>query len=416
VYGTKRDVAVDVVVVVVALVLSLNMTLGPEPILRSYGGATTAVTTVLALSLALRRWWPLMVAWTSVATAATSTMVELVAPGTVIRADVSVTFAGSSPLWAPVAPFAAYGALAFAKDRRVAWIPAAVLAGLMVIALPLFPALPLARPETTSGDALGWRSFMAVVIGGLLGMYASARRRARKALIDRAERAEREQYLLAEQARADERAKLAAEMHDVVTHRVSLMVIQAGALRVTAPDDEIRDAAEALRAAGCQALGELRDVVRLLRGTRNEGGQQATEPEEPLPDLTPLIAESRATGTPIELIEEGTPVLAAPVVGRTVYRVVQEALTNIRKHAPGARVRVHVHYRTGGLHVSITNTAPARAVDPMLAEPGSGTGLLGLRQRVELVDGTLRTGPEPDGGFRVEATLPACSPTPRPAP
>jgi signal transduction histidine kinase len=414
-YRAKRDIVLDVVVILIALALSLNMTVGTAPILSSPGGTTTIVLVALALSLAFRRWRPMAVAWTSVTAAATLILVELVAPGTLIRSDVSMTVANSSPLWAPAAPFAVYGAMAFAVNRRTAWIPAAVLAGLMVLAIPLFPALPLNTPSETSDTALGFRSLIAVLIGALLGLYVSARRRAVRALTERAERAERERYLLAEQARADERAKLAAEMHDVVTHRVSLMVVQAGALRVTAPDERTRSAAEDLRSTGCQALRELRDVVGLLRGTAAEDDREAGEPVAPLPDLTPLIAESRATGTPVELIEDGDPALAAPVVGRTAYRVVQEALTNVRKHAPEARVRVHVRYGTGGLRLSITNTAPPRAADPMLAAAGSGTGLLGLRQRVELIDGMFDAGPEPDGGFRVEASLPAYVPTAEPA-
>jgi signal transduction histidine kinase len=415
-YRRIRDIVVDVVVILIALALGLNMTAGAEPILRSPGGSTAVVSVALALSLALRRWWPLTVAWLSVAAAALLMIVEVVAPGTLIRSDVTIGVANSSLLWAPAAPFAVYSALAFAKNRRVAWIPAAVLAVLTLLAIPLFPALPLENPSESSDTALGIRSVMAVVIGALLGLYVSARRRAVKALTERAERAERERYLLAEQARADERAKLAAEMHDVVTHRVSLMVVQAGALRVTAPDERTKNAAEELRATGAQAMRELRDVVGLLRRSPADEGREATEPEAPLPDLTPLIAESESTGTPVELVEEGDPTLAAPVVGRTAYRVVQEALTNVRKHAPGARVRVHVRYRTAGLCLTIINTAATGAADPMLAQAGSGTGLLGLRQRVELVHGTLDTGPEPDGGFRVEATLPAYVPTPEPAP
>jgi signal transduction histidine kinase len=413
-YRRIRDIVVDVAVILMALGLGLGMTLGSEAILQPLGGVMAVVQVALALSLAVRRWWPLTVAWIAVAAAALLVLVELVAPGTLIRSDISASVASASPLWATAAPFAIYSALAFGRNRRVAWIPAAVLAGLMVIAIPLFPAIPLENPEATYDTALGIRSVMAVVIGALLGLYVSARRRAVKALTERAERAERERYLLAEQARADERAKLAAEMHDVVTHRVSLMVVQAGALRVTAPDERTRIAAEELRATGAQALRELRDVVGLLRRTPAEEEGKATEPDAPLPDLRPLIAESEATGTPVELVEEGDPTLAAPVVGRTAYRVVQEALTNVRKHAPGARVRVHVRYRTAGLCLTVTNTAPTGAADPMLAGTGSGTGLHGLRERVELVHGTLDAGPEPGGGFRVEATLPAYVPTPEP--
>ena len=114
-----------------------------------------------------------------------------------------------------------------------------------------------------------------IALGPLLALYFDARRRLVQALTERAERAERERHLLAEQARAEERARLAGEMHDVVTHRVSLMVLQAGALRMTAPDEATRQAAEELRAAGCQALDELRDLVGILRADAGRSDEHA---------------------------------------------------------------------------------------------------------------------------------------------
>ena len=234
-----------------------------------------------------------------------------------------------------------------------------------------------------------------------------------QSLKERAERAERERYLLAEQARTEERARLAGEMHDVVTHRVSLMVLQAGALRMTAPDEATRQAAEELRAAGCQALDELRDLVGILR-TAPDGGEVPSTP-----GLAALVAESVKVGTPAELIEDGDPELASPVVGRTVYRIVRESLTNVRKHAPGTRVTVRVSYGPSQLRLTVRNTPPGQAVDASgqatdasrLAGTGSGLGIVQLRQRVELVHGTLRAGPAQDGGFCVQATLPAYVPT-----
>jgi signal transduction histidine kinase len=114
---------------------------------------------------------------------------------------------------------------------------------------------------------------------------------------------------------------------------------------------------------------------------------------------------------PVELVEEGDPPLASPVVGRTAFRIVQEALTNVRKHAPGSRVRVAIHYRTDGVRLTIRNSAPAGTADVELASSGSGAGLVGLRQRVELIGGSFRSGPEAGGGFSVEASLPAYVPT-----
>jgi signal transduction histidine kinase len=198
-------------------------------------------------------------------------------------------------------------------------------------------------------------------------------------------------------------------MHDVVTHRVSLMVLQAGALRMTAPDRATRQAAEDLRVTGCQALDELRDLVGILRA--HPDGDETPS----IPDLAVLVAESVKVGTPAELTEEGDPALASPLVGRTTYRIVREALTNVRKHAPGARVTVHVSYGDAQVQLAVRNTPAPSAVDRSgLAGTGSGLGIASLRQRVELVHGTLRAGPAPDGGFCLEATLPAYVPTAEP--
>jgi signal transduction histidine kinase len=230
-----------------------------------------------------------------------------------------------------------------------------------------------------------------------------------QALTERAERAERERYLLAEQARTEERARLAGEMHDVVTHRLSLMVLQAGALGITANDDATRRAAEELRAAGCQALDELRDLVGILRTSPDGDESPSTE------GFPALIAESTAVGNPAELTEEGDPALASPVVGRTAYKIIREALTNVRKHAPGARVAVQVTYAESQVRLTVRNSRPASRAGSELAATGSGLGIASLRQRVELVHGTLRAGGTPDGGFCLEATLPAYVPTADPA-
>jgi len=249
--------------------------------------------------------------------------------------------------------------------------------------------------------------------GPMLGLYFSARAEVLRGLRDRAERAERERYLLAEQARADERARIAGEMHDVVTHRVSLMVLQAGALGITAADEATRKAAEELRAAGCQALDELRDLVGILRREPEDDADQTPS----VSGLPALIFESAAVGTPTELVEDGDRSLASPVVGRTAYRMVREGLTNARKHAPGSRVLVQVSYGESEVRVTVTNTPPAGppAAAAGLAKSGSGLGLEHLRQRIELVHGALEALPTPDGGFRLEARLPAYVPTAEPA-
>jgi signal transduction histidine kinase len=304
-------------------------------------------------------------------------------------------------IWAPLGVVvASYAPVYLVEDRR------RVIAGFASIAVL---AIITARPWQPSATVIIVGP-LRILLGPLVAIYVVTRRRLVRALTERAERAEREQQLLAEQARAEERARLAGEMHDVVTHRVSLMVLQAGALRVTAPDEPTRKAAEELRAAGCRALDELRDLVGILR-TTPDGGQTPQEAHPSTAELAALAAESTAVGLPTELVEDGDPQLASPVVGRTVYRIVQEALTNAHKHAPGARVRVEVRYDPAEVRLEVRNTPPTRPVDAGLIGTGSELGLASLRRRIELVGGTLHAGPAPDGGFCVEATLPAYVPT-----
>ena len=305
-------------------------------------------------------------------------------------------------IWAPYGTIlAAYAPFYYRKDRRAAFAAVGVLT--MIVARVWDPSATVI--------AVG---LLRTALGPLLALYFSARHELLQDLRDRAVRAERERYLLAERARADERARLAGEMHDVVTHRISLMVLQAGALGITATDEATRQAAEELRAAGCQALDELRDLVGILRREPEDGADQTPS----VAGLQALIDESNAVGTPAELIEEGDRSLASPVVGRTAYRMVREGLTNARKHAPGSRVRVQVGYGESEVRVVVANTPVAGrvvAAGSGLAGTGSGLGLDNLRQRIELVHGTLMAGPTPDGGFRLEARLPSYVPTSEPA-
>jgi signal transduction histidine kinase len=309
----------------------------------------------------------------------------------------ALTPAHAGNVWAPYGTIlAAYGPFYYGKDRRTAFAAVGVMT--LVAARIWDPSV-----SVITGAVLR------TAVGPLVALYFIARHEMLQALRDRAERAERERDLLAERARAEERARLAGEMHDVVTHQVSLMVLQAGALGITATDEAARRAAEELRAAGVQALDELRDLVGILR-TAPEGDQAPS-----VSGLAELVAESTAVGTPAELVQEGDPALASPVVGRTVYRVVREALTNVRKHAPGAHVVVRVSYGESQVRLSVRNTAAAPPPANGLAATGSGLGLAGLRQRIELVHGTLRASGTPDGGFCVEATMPSYVPTAEPA-
>jgi signal transduction histidine kinase len=385
--------AIDVGLAVFFVVLDTTTTLAGASWWPAHPGPLAwvllGVQAAACLSLVAWRRAPLLVI--AVLAAFTLTVTLLIWPAGVLIP------AHPGNVWAPYATtLAAYGPFFCRRDRRVAFLAVALLA--LIVARPWQPSLAV----ITSG-------LLRILVGPLLALYFGARHALLQSLRERAERAEREQNLLAEQARAEERARLAGEMHDVVTHRVSLMVLQAGALRMTAPDGKTRQAAEDLRVTGCQALDELRDLVGILRAHPDGDETPST------PGLAALVAESVKVGTPAELTEEGDPALASPLVGRTTYRIVREALTNVRKHAPGARVTVQVSYGDAQVRLTVRNTAPPSAVNLSgLAGTGSGLGIAHLRQRVELVHGTLRAGPAPDGGFCLEATLPSYVPTAEP--
>ena len=392
-WASRHRVATDVGIAVFFVVLDTASTLVGISWWPAHPGTLAwvllGIQAAACLSLVARRRAPLLV----IAVLAAFTLAVTL----LIRPAGALTPVNMGNVWAPFATsLAAYGPFYYRGDRRVAFLAVAVLA--VIVCRPWQPSVEV----ITNG-------LLRILVGPLLSLYFGARHALLQSLRDRADRAERERYLLAEQARAEERARLAGEMHDVVTHRVSLMVLQAGALRMTAPDESTRHAAEDLRVTGCQALDELRDLVGILRA--HPDGDETPS----IPDLAVLVAESVKVGTPAELTEEGDPALASPLVGRTTYRIVREALTNVRKHAPGARVTVHVSYGDAQVRVVVRNTPAPSAVDLSgLAGTGSGLGIATLRQRIELVHGTLRARPEPDGGFCLEATLPAYVPTAEP--
>ncbi|MEV7046575.1 histidine kinase [Amycolatopsis sp. NPDC051061] len=289
------------------------------------------------------------------------------------------------------------------------------------VAFPLIGALAIIGSEP-------WAPSWTITPVGLLStigpaavvLYLEARKQLLQELRDRAERAERETHLLAEQARFEERRRLAAEMHDVLTHGLSLMVLHAGALGISSQEPDVRKAAEEIRARGAMALDELRDLVGVLNTTTADVSERmanpsprtgsAGTPEQP-PDPATLVTESVAAGIAVELDVEGERSQMSPTIARTVHRIVQEALTNARKHAAGAEIRVELRYRPDGVGIRVINTPPRRQPDEVLAGSGSGLGLSSLRHRVELVGGTLQAGATPDGGFRIAADLPAYVPT-----
>lgn len=209
---------------------------------------------------------------------------------------------------------------------------------------------------------------------------------------------EHERALYAQTVLARERAQLAREMHDVVSHQVSLIAVRAGALQVGSRDPETKEAASTIRRLSVQTLEELRHMVSVLRAS----GSRPTEltPQPSLADLRRLVDSS---GIEAELHMD-VPDDLPPPVQRAVYRTVQETLTNVRKHAPGATATIHIHHKNGTVHTTITNTASPR---PALPLPSAHHGLVGLRQRAELLGGTITSGPTTEGGYELRLELPA---------
>jgi signal transduction histidine kinase len=287
-----------------------------------------------------------------------------------------------------------------ARPRRPRWFGA--LVGGLALAVS---ARMLVVSEASARLALAV-TVLVVGVPVLLGLWVGIRRALVAHLRDEAERLQREHRLQAERATARERARIAREMHDVVAHRVGLMVLHAGALEVSLTDPAAAQQAGLIRETGREALDELRHVLGVLRD-RADG--PPLDPQPTLADLDRLAQQSRDAGVEVSVVVEGERRRLPATVERTAYRVVQEALTNVHKHAADAAAEVGVRYGREWLEVTVRNAAPA-GPRPELAPAGGGHGLLGLRERVALLGGAFRAGPRLDGGFEVCASLPAAVP------
>ena len=221
------------------------------------------------------------------------------------------------------------------------------------------------------------------------------------ALAARAEALEREQELRVQEAAAFERATIARELHDVVAHKVSVMVVQAGAERsVLDPGAESTvDTLRTIEATGREALVELRRLLGVLRSDE----ARTLAPQPTLDDVDRLVTEVREAGVDVELRVEGEPRRLAPGVELSAFRIVQEALTNVLKHAKGAHALVALRFLPGELEIEVKDDGDAAGAKA----PGAGHGLLGMRERAALHGGRVETGPENGGGYAVRAWLPA---------
>ncbi|MFC5926440.1 sensor histidine kinase [Micromonospora vulcania] len=323
-------------------------------------------------------------------------------PVVVRRPEVGGVLAGLlvalSPVATPVASFAVLFTARSRPFRQAAAVATLGVVGEAVLALwrPM-PSLPY-----------GWRLvLMTAAYAALLGWgtWAQARHALLAALRDRAWRAEQEQERRVVEARAAERSRIAREMHDVLAHRLSLLAAAAGAMeyRPDAPPERLSAAAGVIRASAHHALDELREVITLLRSDDAEAPADAP-PGQTLADLPRLVQEARAAGQQIEVDDPlGPPVEIPPTVGRTAYRIAQEALTNARKHAAGQPVLLALGGAPGsGLSIEVSNPT---TLDGGATGDG-GAGLIGLAERAALTGGRVGHHIDASGRFHLTAWLP----------
>jgi signal transduction histidine kinase len=267
-----------------------------------------------------------------------------------------------------------------------------------------FGAAALIAVNVAEQFSLGDLLFIATILGGawLAGRAMRYRREREHVLELLTVDLEREREEKARAAVAEERVRIARELHDIVAHAISVIVLQArGGRRSLATDPgETREALDMIEATGSEALAEMR---RLLGMLRSDDEEIALAPQPSLRYLDALAAQVREAGLPVDLSVEGEPTELPPGVDLSAYRIVQEALTNALKHAGPATARVVVHYRENDLELEIADTGAGAGAS---ASDGEGHGLAGMRERVSLYGGKIEAGPRDGGGFAVRARLP----------
>lgn len=240
-----------------------------------------------------------------------------------------------------------------------------------------------------------------------LGLYVAARRRVMEAVRDRAERLDRERELLTEKAVVEERVRIARELHDVIAHSVSLMVVEAQALGATVDDDRVAKTTDVIADLGRQAMAAMHRTLKLLRAAEN--GEAELTPQPGLANLDTLLDQSRSAGLDVKLAVQGEPRALALAIDLSAFRIVQEALTNVTKHAGGAHTTVTLSYRADELELTIVDGGDGAAPAPTLRS-AEGHGVIGMRERAALFGGTLAAEPRLDQGFKVAAVLPYAEP------
>ncbi|MCW8102398.1 sensor histidine kinase [Streptomyces tauricus] len=350
---------------------------------------TLPITLLLCLVIALRRRLPESMLVLAVAMGGAQLVLDMpLAPADFALLVITYTVASNGTRWA--SRLALTAGLLAAPLAQLRWPEEHQSAGGQV-AIVIFQTVPF---------ALAW----------VLGDSLRTRRAYFAQLEERAARLEKEREAQAKVAVAAERARIARELHDVVAHNVSVMVVQAdGAAYVldSAPD-QAKKALEIISGTGRQALAEMRRLLGVLRtGEHQESGEYVPQPD--VEQLDELIEQCRGSGLPVDFKIEGTPRPLPSGVELTAYRIVQEALTNTRKHGgPNAGASVRLVYFDDGLGLLVEDDgkgAPHELYEEGGVD-GQGHGLIGMRERIGMVGGTLDAGPRPGGGFRISALLP----------
>ncbi|MFG1680799.1 sensor histidine kinase [Nonomuraea sp. NPDC049269] len=332
-----------------------------------------------ALPLAARRRYPLIAFW-------------------VVLAAARATQADATWITVLTCAVAAYGAAAHSRHRIPAMGGLVLAAGLAGSAGfgDITPALP------------GWMGpFVVLLSVGVIGSFVRFWRRQLGASRHRLTELQQAQADAMRRAVTEERSRIAAELHDVVTHNVNVMVIQAGAARsvMDVEPEQSKQALLAIESGGRAAMAELRHVMGLLAGPggeRLDGPSDGLEPQPGLEQLDGLVERVRAAGVPVR-VAVSPPGPLPPGIDLAAYRVVQEALTNTIKHAPGAAASVTIGHHGDWLEIEVSDTGGTRSAGP---RTGDGRGLIGLRERLAVYGGTLDAGRTPGGGFRIKARVP----------
>lgn len=354
-----------------------------------YPVAAVPIALLLSLVVALRRRMPERMLLLAVALGAAQLALDVeTMPADFAMLVITYTVAATGARWASRLALAV--GLCAAPLAQLRW-PETESSALGNVAIMIFTSVPF---------ALAW----------VLGDSIRTRRAYYEQLEERATRLEKEREAQAKVAVAAERARIARELHDVVAHNVSVMVVQAdgAAYVLDAAPDQAKKALETISSTGRQALAEMRRLLGVLRtGEHQEGGEYVPQPD--VEQIDELIQQCRTSGLPVDFKVEGTPRPLPSGVELTAYRIVQEALTNTRKHGgPNAGASVRLVYFDDGLGLLVEDDgkgAPHELYEEGGVD-GQGHGLIGMRERVGMVGGTLDAGPRPGGGFRISALLP----------